>query len=68
MKQLWGVVESWGQFRQRVYSYAHRSRKRKKLLELTVVFAILGSSRVKAARKMLVKLTPGQDEAEQDVT
>ena len=40
------------------YFYAHRSRKRIKLLELTVVFAILGSSRVKAAHKMLVKLTP----------
>ena len=39
--------------------YACRSQKRKKLLELTVVFVLLGSLRVKAARKLLVKLTPG---------
>ena len=37
--------------------YAQRSQKRKKLLELTVFFALLGSARVNAARKMLVKLT-----------
>ena len=30
-----------------------------KLLNLTVFFALLGSVRVKAARRMLVKLTPG---------
>ena len=34
-------------------------KKCKKLLELTVFFVLLGSARVKAARKMLVKLTPG---------
>ena len=39
--------------------YAPRSVKRKKLLELTVFFALLGSVRVKVASKMLVKLTPG---------
>ena len=39
--------------------YARRSRKRKKQLELTVFFALLGSASEKAARKMLVKLTPG---------
>ena len=38
--------------------YACRSQKRKKLLNLTVFFALLGSALVKAARKMLVKLTP----------
>ena len=38
--------------------YACRSRKHKKLLDLTVFFALLGSSSVKAALKMLVKLTP----------
>ena len=38
--------------------YARRSRKLKKLLELTVLIALLGSESVKAARKMLVKLTP----------
>ena len=38
--------------------YVRRSQKRKKLLDLTVFFVLLGSERVKAARKMLVKLTP----------
>ena len=38
--------------------YARRSGKRKKQLELTVFFALLGSASVKAARKMLVKFTP----------
>ena len=38
--------------------YAHRSQKRKKMLDLTVFFALLGSACVKAACKMLVKLTP----------
>ena len=38
--------------------YVHSSQRRKKLLNLTVFFALLGSARVKAARKMLVKLTP----------
>ena len=38
--------------------YACRSQKCKKLLDLTVFFALLGSERVKAARKTLVKLTP----------
>ena len=40
--------------------YARRTRKRKKLLELTVLLALLGSVCVKAPWKMLVKLTPGQ--------
>ena len=35
-----------------------RSCKRKKLLDLTVFFALLGSAHIKAARKMMVKLTP----------
>ena len=35
--------------------YKHRSQK---LLNLTVFFALSGSAHVKAARKMLVKLTP----------
>ena len=38
---------------------SQRSRKRKKQLNLTVFFALLGSARLKAARKTLVKLTPG---------
>ena len=37
--------------------YTCRSWKRKKLLELTVFFALLGSALIKAACKMLVKLT-----------
>ena len=38
---------------------ACRSQKRKKLLELPVFFVLLGSARIKAARKMFVKLAPG---------
>ena len=38
--------------------YAHRSSKHKKLFDLTVFFALLGSAHVKAACNMLVKLTP----------
>ena len=37
--------------------YVHRSQKCMNLLELTVFFALLGSGCVKAARKMLLKLT-----------
>ena len=44
--------------------YARRSGKRKKLLELTVFFALLGSVCVKAARKMLVKLSPAHSNVE----
>ena len=43
--------------------YARRSQNCKKLLELIVFFALLGSTRVKAARKMLVKLTPIERDA-----
>ena len=40
--------------------YERRSWKRTKLLKLTdFLFALLGSARVKAACKMLMKLTPG---------
>ena len=41
--------------------YALRSQKRKKMLDLTDFFALLGSACVKAAHKMLVKLTPGAE-------
>ena len=41
--------------------YAHRSQKHKKLLDLTVFFALLESLLVKAVRIMLVKLTLGVD-------
>ena len=37
--------------------YARRFQKRKKLLNLTVFFALLGSEHVKAACKILVKST-----------
>ena len=59
----WGEREEiWGQFHQCSTSsfYARRSQKCKKLLDLTVFFALLGSASVKAARRMLMKLTPGQ--------
>ena len=36
----------------------YRSQKQKKLHNLTVFFVLLGSVHVKAARKMLMKLTP----------
>ena len=52
--------EYWGQFYQHDYGqhYAPRSQKRKKLLDLAVFFALMGFAFVKAAGKMLVKLTP----------
>ena len=40
--------------------YPHRSQKRKKMLDLTVFLGLLGSAGVKAAHKMMVKLTPGE--------
>jgi len=51
---------NWGQFHQCSMSifYACRSQKRKKLLDMTVFFALLGSAGVKAARRTLIKLTP----------
>ena len=41
--------------------YAHRSQKRKKLLDLTVFFMLRRSARVKAAHRTSVKLNPGDD-------
>ncbi len=38
--------------------YALRFQKHKMTHDLTIIFALLGSIRVKAARKMLMKLTP----------
>ena len=38
--------------------YTSRSQRRKKLLDLTLFFALTGSAIVKAARIMMVKLTP----------
>ena len=55
-------LSAWGQFHQHSTSsfYACRSQKRKKLLNLTVFLVLLGSARIKAACRMLVKLTPGK--------
>ena len=41
--------------------YSSRSQKRKKLLNLTVFFALLEPVHVKAARKILVNLNPVED-------
>ena len=40
--------------------YARRSQKRKKTVKLSSFIALLGSARVKAARRMLVKMNPGR--------
>jgi len=45
-----------GQFHQ--HFYIGRSQKRKMTDGLTAFFTLLGSARVKAARRTLVKLTP----------
>ena len=39
-----------------------------KLLNLSVFFALLGSGRIKAARRTLVKLTPGDKPVLQNVS
>ncbi len=44
--------------------YAHRSQKRKMANNLTVIFALLGSTSVKAACKTLMKLTLGAADCE----
>ena len=56
------MMETRGQFHQYVYAQLLRKQvsKGKKLLDLTVFFVLLGSAHVKAARKMMVKLTQGQ--------
>ena len=55
------VDPSWGQFHQRVYAQLLRSQipKTQNLLNSTVFLVLSGSECVKAARKMLVKLTLG---------
>ncbi len=49
-----------GQFHQHFKRsfYAHRCQKHKNTVKPSVFFALLGSAWVKAARKLLVKLTP----------
>jgi len=58
---IWNVgeIDFRDQFHQRSMSsfYAHRSQKHKKTVNLSVFFAILGSVCVKAACRMLMKLT-----------
>ena len=56
------LCPSWSQFHQHSTSsfYACKSRKRKKATQLTVFFALLVSARVKAAHRMLMKLTLGR--------
>jgi len=53
-------VSCWGQFHQHFKRsfYAHISQKRKKYSQGIRLFAPLGSLRVKATCKMLVKSTP----------
>jgi hypothetical protein len=55
-----GIVRR-GQFHKRFTStfYLLRSQKRINTVKLLVLFALLGSVHVKAAHKMLAKLTPG---------
>jgi len=43
--------------------YARRSRKSKKTDDLTVFFTLLGSVRIKAVRRTLMKLSPGRIKA-----
>jgi len=52
---------NWSQFHQHsMSSYAHADpESAKNTAKSSVFFALLGSGRVKAVRKMLVKLTPG---------
>ena len=58
--QCVGVIDPWGQFHQRVYEQLLRMQILKGQKALTVFFALLGSALVKAACKMLVKLTPDE--------
>ena len=53
-------IVNWGQFYQHSTCsfYARRSQKRKKDCQVKQFFVLLGSSSVKAACRMLVKLTP----------
>ena len=53
-----------GQFYQRVYSQLLRTqipKAQESFLNWLSLFALLGSTRVKAAHKILMKLTPGSD-------
>ncbi len=54
---------TWGQFHQHSTSSfcAYRSRKHTKTGKLSVYFTLLGSVWTKAACRMLMKLTPGDD-------
>jgi len=56
-----GPRNTWCQFHQHLKPsfFVHRSQKCKMTDDLTVIFALLGSKRVKALGKMLMKLTLG---------
>jgi len=51
-----GGIDPWGQFHQFFTSSFYSDHKKS---SCKVFFALLGSAHIKAARKMLVKLTPG---------
>jgi len=59
---------TWGRFHQHSMSSicARRSQNRKKTEGLTVIFALSGSARTKAALRMLMKLTPDNCVIESD--
>jgi len=56
-----GEIDTWGQFHQHSTRsfYAQRSRKRKYSAKPSVSFYTFGIYERNAARKMLMKLTPG---------
>ena len=58
------TTERGGQFHQHSTSsfYACRSQKRKKDRQLKLLFALLGSARVKAARKHVGEIDPRREE------
>ncbi len=53
-------IDTWGQFHKRSTSsfFALRSQRLKKADNLTVFFTLLGSERVRATHRTLIKLTP----------
>jgi len=60
-EKKFGENDSWGKFHQhstRIF-YAPRSQKHKKIVKLSVFFVLSVSSCAKAARRTLMKLTPG---------
>ena len=58
---LVGEIDPRGRFHQRVYPQLLRSQisKVQKVAWVDCLFVLLGSASIKAARKMMAKLTPG---------